>query len=129
MDGSIPSRASSDAATSRGLRIGKTIKGSAPKHLTASIQRGRRRQILGSFSTKIGLSPNSLSRTVRAFPRNSLARGDSYQDGSNATQSSHAVPADSRIRSFRSLTAGLSQKPRSLSCAMPLRWFGRAHPR
>ena len=58
------SRTSKDRATSRGFRIGETIRGFVPKVLTASIQKGSNRHILGSFRTNSGLSPNSFFRIV-----------------------------------------------------------------
>ncbi len=57
---------SSDAATSRGLRMGEMINGVAPKLLKVLIQNGNKRLILGSFNTKRELSPNSFSSMVQA---------------------------------------------------------------
>ena len=128
IEGWIPLRSSRDAATSRGLRTGETMKGSAPKLLTASIQNGSRRQIRGSFTTKSGPSPSSPFSIARASSRNPPAVGEAYQRESNGSQSSQADPADARIRSFKSLIAGFSQNPFSLSRADSVTALGSAQP-
>ena len=114
MDGSIPSRASKDAATSRGLRMGEMMEGSAPWSLTASIQKGSRRHIRGSFRTKNRLSPYSSSRIVRACSRNLSAMGEAYHCRLKEFQSHQEDPADSSNSSFSKTIFLDSQCPLSL---------------
>ena len=130
----MPSRASSDSATSSGLRIGDTIKGRAPKRPSVSIQKGSRRQMRGSLMTNIRLSPNWFSRTVCALSWNWSTRGEEYQPGSkvrhsSARHSSSFVPAETRISRLTATISGDSQNPRSLEGCGAIRFFGRSQPR
>ena len=125
----MASRPSREAATSRGLRTGKTINGSAPKSLTTSIQKDRNRHIRGSFSTNKWLPLYSLSSTLRARSRNSPATGEACQAGSKACQSFQADSADARMSSLRCMMRNDSQNPASLLCALSLiKVLGKSHP-
>ena len=124
----MPFRASRDAATSRGLRIGDMTHGCAPILLTASIQNLSKRHIRGSFSTNSRLSPNSFKRTACARSRYSSATGETYQFASKALQSLQTDPADARISSFRSVIGWDSQWPVGLSPAGFIRVAGKSHP-
>ena len=129
MEGAMPSRASSEEATSRGLRIGDTTRTSAPNFSSSSLQNSNRRQIRGSFSRKSRLSPNSSCSSICARSRNFPATGEAYQPASKARQSSHADPADDSISSFRSMTRCDSQYPFSLNEFGATRVCGKSQPR
>ena len=130
MEGAMPSRVSSEEATSRGLRIGDTTRTSAPNFSISSLQNSNKRQIRGSFRRKRRLSPNSSSSSICARSRNFPATGDLYQPASNARQSSHLDPADFKISLFRSVITEDSQNPLSFPgpASLPMTFFGKSQP-
>src|SRR5690349_5338657 len=121
MDRSIPSRASNDAATSRGLRIGKTTTGARPKFSDASSHTGNRRQSLGSFNTHSEAEPNSSRSVASARLRKLFAMRVASQSASKGLQSSHPQPAEASICSSSLMTTLDSQTVESVV-------LGKLHP-
>ncbi len=126
--GSKLSRFSREAATSKGLRIGRNANGLTALRSNTSSQNGRRRQILGSLSANSRDDPNSSDRSSDASSRNSSAFGESNQFGLNSSQSFQADPADSSIRSLSLQIASDSQCPASFVGLAGIRVLGRSQP-
>ena len=71
----IPSRVSSDRATSRGDRIGSTTRVDHPTSLNTGFQKSKSWHIRGSLTTGRAASPNSEISVAAARARNSEATG------------------------------------------------------
>ena len=105
----MPSLAASDAATSSGLRVGVTIAGSYPPASNTLSQKGSKRQMRGSLSTRKREPANSCSRRETARSRNCPALGDSAHSLPNGNQSDQPNPAETKISSLKLAIASDSQ--------------------
>ena len=124
----IPSRVSSDRATSTGDRIGSTTRVDHPTSSNTGFQKSKSRHIRGSLTTGRAASPNSEISVSAARARSSEATGSAMRRRSKRRQSAQWLPAASRISSFSAIMRGDSQNPRSLYGAGFMKWAGAPPP-
>ena len=121
-------RSSSDKAASSGLRTGMTILASNPARSSARRQNGIRRHIRGSLSRISRSPPNSAARVSAACASSSAMTSGGMRRSSNGDQSRQWLPPACRMRSFKRMTARLSQLPLALNARGAISCLGAAAP-
>src|SRR5580658_874356 len=117
MPGPNPSRFSSEAATSSGLRMAITAQGSMPRPASTGRHSGSNRHRRGSFTTSSGAAPNSRVIDAPSRSRNDAATALSNQDCGKLRISCQDEPAAARTSSCRATISRGSQKPAALTAA------------
>ena len=126
---SIPSRRSSDQATSSGDLKGKTARVDHPASSNTGAQKRMSRHIRGSLITGIRASANSAISAALARARNPSTNGPPMRQQSNLRQSVQSLSPAARTSPFISMMTDDSQKPRSLSSWGAIMWRGASPPR